>query len=58
MQVLDAIMAIVADLFSLNGIPDNTTGLIVGGMSGFFNGIWRVIEFFQWLFGLFQGAAV
>jgi len=57
MQVLDAIMKIISDLFVMNGIPLGTTDMIVGGMSGFFNGIWRVIEFFQKLFEAFQGAA-
>ena len=57
MQVLDAIMKIINDLFVMNGIPIGTSDMITGGMSGFFNGIWRVIEFFQKLFEMFQGAA-
>jgi len=50
MQILDAIMKIFSDLFTMNGIPVGTSDAIVGAMTGFFNGIWVVIEFFQKLF--------
>jgi len=58
MEVLDAIMKILSDMFSINGIPAGTAGAIVGGLGGFFGAIWKVIEFFRMLFGMFQGAAV
>ena len=51
MTVLDAIMKIFSDMFSINGVPGGTADAITGGMSGFFNFIWRIIEFFQKLFG-------
>ena len=57
MEVLDAIMKIFNDLFVMNGIPAGTSDMITGGMTGFFNGIWRMIEFFQALISIFQGMA-
>jgi len=57
MEVLDAIMKIFNDLFVMNGIPLGTSDMITGGLAGFFNGVWRVIEFFQAMFAMIQGMA-
>jgi len=53
MSVLDAIMKIFSEFWVLNGVPGGTADMLAGGMTGFFNGIWRVIEFFQKIFGMF-----
>ena len=58
MGVLEAIMSIVSDLFVMNGIPTGTSGAIVGVMTGFFNGIWAVIEFIGRMVEMFQGMSV
>ena len=57
MSVLDAIMKIFNEFWVINGIPGGTADMISGGLTGFFNGIWKVIEFFQMLFGMFRDAA-
>jgi len=54
MGVLEAIMAIVGDLFGMNGIPEGTTGMIVSVLTGFFGGIWAFIEFIGKIFEMFR----
>ena len=58
MGVLEAIMSIVNDLFQMNGIPAGTSGAIVSVMTGFFSGIWAVIEFIGKMIEVFQGMSV
>jgi len=50
MDVLDAIMRIVADLFALNDVPAGTSSAIVGSMKSFIQGIMFVFEMLQKLF--------
>jgi len=56
MDVLDAIMKIVSDMFSMNDIPAGTTDMIVGGMTSFFRGIMFVFDLLQKLFGMATAA--
>jgi len=39
MDVLDAIMIIVRDLFQLNSVPGDTANLLANAIKGFFQGI-------------------
>ena len=52
MEVLDAIMLIISDLFNMNNIPNGTSGAIVNGIRGFIEGI---VRFFEMMQNLFQG---
>jgi len=44
MDVVDAIMKIFADIFTLNNVSGDATNMIVGVMSAFFKGIVAVVE--------------
>ena len=44
MDVVDAIMKIVADIFSLNNISGDATSAIVGVMGSFFKGIVALVQ--------------
>ena len=54
MDVLDAIMKIITDLFLMNNIPGTTTNTIVGMMKGFVQGIMTFVEMLQKLFEMFS----
>ena len=55
MDVLEAIMKIVTDLFLLNNIPGGTTDAIVGGISGFVQAIMFIYDMLEKLFKAVQG---
>ena len=50
MDVLDAIMKIVADLFNMNNIPDATSNTIISAITGFFKAILFIFDLLQKLF--------
>jgi len=47
MDVVDAIMQIFMDIFTLNGIPGTTSGMFIDVMSAFFKGIVAFVQMLQ-----------
>ena len=52
MDVIEAIMKIFSDIFALNDIPGETSNLLTGGMSYFFQGILALVQVLQNMFGI------
>jgi len=46
-DVIEAIMKIFSDVFALNNIPGETSNLLTGGMSYFFQGILALVQVLQ-----------
>ena len=57
MDVVEAIMKIIADIMLMNNISGNATDLVVGAMTGFLQGLIAFVEMARSVFAIFQGLA-
>jgi len=47
MDVIEAILKIFGDIFALNNYSDSISGVMLGVMSGFFQGIMAFVQMLQ-----------